>query len=61
LSDDDSLLRALLMPIDKPTIGTKAKEENLKIINNRLNAWLGGAGMRVMEDVENEEFEDTTR
>lgn len=58
LSKDDSLLRALLMPIDKPGVAKGIGGPNLRMVNNRLNTWLGGAGSRVMEDIEREIAEE---
>ena len=51
LSNDDELLKALLLPIDKPTAkGVK----NMKIVDERLNLWLVGTGKRVMDDIQRE-------
>ena len=56
MSEDDKLLRTLLLPIDKPQTTQGAK--NIKIINQRMNAWLLGTGSRVMRDIEQEMRED---
>lgn len=50
LSKDPKLLQALLLPLDKP----QTQKANLRILNDRLNLWLAGAGARVMQDMENE-------
>lgn len=52
-SKDGELLRALLLPIDKPHSPMGLK--NLAIINKQINLWLIGTGSRVMEDIELEE------
>jgi len=49
LSKDPSLLKALLLPIDKPTSTMGLK--NLIVVNKRMNLWLAGTGKRVMEDL----------
>ena len=58
LSKDPKLLEALLLPIDKPGAQTT---KNLIILNDRINAWLGGTGKRVMNDIMAEiQADDTT-
>lgn len=47
LSPDPQLLQALLLPLDKP----QTQATNLRILNDRLNVWLLGAGSRVMDDI----------
>ncbi|MFA7120536.1 MAG: hypothetical protein WC277_03605 [Bacilli bacterium] len=53
LSPDPQLLQALLLPLDKP----QTQATNLRILNDRLNVWLLGAGSRVMDDIIKEEEE----
>ncbi|KKN02748.1 hypothetical protein LCGC14_1114540, partial [marine sediment metagenome] len=55
-SEDGRLLNALLLPIDKPTSATG--QQNLKILNKRINIWLLGTGHRVIEDIQNDISED---
>jgi hypothetical protein len=52
LSKDPTFLQALLAPIDKP--GIKANEKNLRVLGERINFWLGGAGQHIWKDIENE-------
>ncbi|MFH2034607.1 MAG: hypothetical protein ABIJ26_07935, partial [Candidatus Margulisiibacteriota bacterium] len=49
LSKDPKLLSALLAPIDKPF--SKGGQANLKILDERMNLWLGGTGKRVFDDI----------
>lgn len=56
ISEDGKLLRALLLPIDKPTLPSGLN--NLKILNTRMNLWLLGTGSRVLEDIKKEEAEE---
>jgi hypothetical protein len=49
LSKDPTLLKTLLLPIDKPTTGLG--QYNMKRLNQRMNLWLEGSGRRVLEDV----------
>jgi len=51
LSKDPQLLQGLLLPINKPGVADK----NLRILGERMNLWLAGAGSRVMEDIMGEE------
>lgn len=50
LADKPDLLKALLLEVDD----TPATKENWDIINKQLNAWMGGTGKRVMEDINKE-------
>jgi len=50
LSKDPSLLKALLLPIDKP----KTSWKNLVVLDVQMNLWLAGTGKRVMDDIEEE-------
>jgi len=50
LSKDPKLLQVLLLPLDKP----QTQKANLRILNDRLNLWLAGAGSRVFDDIESE-------
>lgn len=52
LSDDPTLFKTLLLPIDKPN--SKITLDNLKLIDQRLNVWLLGSGNRVLQDIEEE-------
>jgi len=52
LSDDPKLFKTLMLPIDKPT--SKVTMDNLKLIEQRLNAWLMGEGNRVLQDINKE-------
>ncbi len=54
VSDDPKLLQALLLPLNKPT----TQAENLLIFNQLMNAWLVGPGLRVLEDIAQDENED---
>lgn len=56
LSKDPALLQSLLLPLDKPGIVT---QENLNILNRRLNLWLAGTGKRVWDDIVEESETDT--
>jgi hypothetical protein len=49
LSKNPNLLQALLAPINKPT--TRAGQRSLRILDQRINAWLAGTGKRVMDDI----------
>jgi hypothetical protein len=51
LSDDPSLLKSLLAPLQKP----KPNKKDLLILNKKLNAWLLSTGQRVMQDMEPDE------
>lgn len=51
LAEDASLLKALLLPLDKPGAGGG---ENVRILGERMNLWLVGTGKRVLEDIQNE-------
>ena len=55
LSDDPALLKALLLPIDKP--GTARFDLHMQTLNNQMNLWLAGTGSRVWEDIRNEQNE----
>ena len=48
--DGGKLLRALLLPIDKPT--TSSGLQNLRTLNAQMNLWLLGTGSRVLEDIQ---------
>jgi hypothetical protein len=50
VSEDSKLLRALLLPIDKPQTSMGLK--NLRLLNERMNLWLIGTGSRVLDDIE---------
>jgi hypothetical protein len=54
LSDDPKLLKALLLPLDKPDV----RKANLVQLNNAMNLWFAGAGKRVIDDIETEITED---
>lgn len=54
VSDDPRLLQSLLLPIDKP----KTQLKNWKTVNDQMNLWLLGTGKRVMEDIEQEMFQE---
>lgn len=56
IDDGGKLLKALLLPIDKPT--TPKGILNLKELNTRVNLWLLGTGGRVLRDIELEQAED---
>lgn len=51
LSRDPTLLQGLLLPINKPGVA----DRNLRILGERMNVWLAGAGSRVMEDIMKED------
>lgn len=55
LSKDPQLLQALLLPLDKPGI---IAQENVNILNRRLNLWLAGTGKRVWDDIVEESETD---
>jgi hypothetical protein len=59
LSKDPKLLQSLLLPIDKP--GTKLTNDNLRILNERMNFWLAGSGKRVMDNLIDELNEDSEK
>ncbi len=48
-SKDPALLKALLLPIDKPTSVTGKK--NILILNKQINTWLVGTGKRVLDNM----------
>jgi len=52
LSSDPSLMKALLLPIQKPK--GKISMKNLTTIVNRMELWLAGAGSRTIQDRETE-------
>lgn len=54
-SPDPTLLKSLLLPLDKPGLPSR---ENLLISARAVNLWLAGTGARVMEDVLSEAEED---
>jgi hypothetical protein len=54
VSGDGKLLEALLLPIEKPGVKKEVLDKNFRILNDRINAWLAGAGVRVWEDIEAE-------
>lgn len=56
LADDPKLLKALLVPMDKPT--SKAGQMQISKLSERMNLWLVGTGRRVLEEMEREHFED---
>jgi hypothetical protein len=56
VSEDSKLLRALLLPIDKPQ--TPMGLNNLRLLNERMNLWLLGTGSRVLQDIEQDIRED---
>lgn len=58
IAKDGQLLRALLLPIDKPT--TAGGRRNLVEINKQMNLWLIGTGSRVLNDISEEIREDQT-
>jgi len=58
LSKDPKLLEALLLPIDKPQ--TRAGQENLNTLINRLNLWSESTGKRVLDENLREEPTNTT-
>ena len=51
LSKDPSLLKALLLPLDKP--GSRGVV-NARMVGERMNLWLAGSGKRVLADIQNE-------
>jgi hypothetical protein len=59
ISDDPTLLKALLGAIDKPN--TKLGEKNIKVLDEKLNAWLMGTGQRVYEDILSEINEEQSK
>ena len=59
LEPDGELFRALLAPMDKP--GTDQYRATMRTLDKRLNAWLGGPGRRVWEDIEREKAEEEAR
>ena len=51
LSEDPGLLKALMLPIDKPWAkGT----QSVGILGKTMNLWLAGSGKRILEDIQNE-------
>lgn len=56
VSKDGTLLRALLLPIDKPQVGLN----NWRVVNQRMNVWLLGTGSRVLNDISEEIRGDQT-
>jgi len=57
VSDDPAQLKALLLPIDKPSVASK----NLVEINDQMNAWLGGTGSRILEDISRADDDNVKR
>ncbi len=54
VSDSPDMLKALLLPLNKPT----TQMQNLFVLNKQMNLWLAGVGSRVLEDVIKEKTED---
>jgi hypothetical protein len=52
VSDKPDLLKALLLPIDKPL--TEFGIKNLFSLNKQINIWLESTGRRVFDDITDE-------